>query len=150
MPMSVKSRFRNLDGGAANVFSGTSVNCGWLKALIASHRNSSFFPSRTVNDLNKLRSKLLVPPVSSVLRPTVDAFGSDPTGACTQRTLDRATHASVSGFWKPVAQRWAAGRGSTTARLDRGALGFPISGRSFLTVSAFRSRSFKTVNGVPD
>ena len=51
MPLSVKSRFRKRDGSppagpsALKTFrSGTCVNCGWLKALIASQRNSSRLP----------------------------------------------------------------------------------------------------------
>src|SRR5262245_12330694 len=101
------------------------------------------------NDLNTLRSKLFVPLVSSVLRPTVEALGRPLPS--TQRTSRGLTQTPVSGLRKPVAQFSGLNAGASTARLFKEALGLPTSGRSVPgTASLFRSNPFRTVNGVPD
>src|SRR5262245_33430684 len=144
MPLSVKSRFRKWDvkpgtgPGEVTLLSGTCVNCGWFKAFKASQRNSNRFRSAIWKDLERLRSKLLIPPVRSVLRPTVVSLGGRSSLLWIQCTSAGVTHTSVSRLRYPVAQFW-----NRTARLLRGALGLIMSGREAPV-------EFRTVNGAPD
>src|SRR5262249_45537176 len=99
-------------------------------------RNSIRFCSAIWKDLERLRSKLLIPPVRTVLRPTVAAL-------CTplpwvQWTLAGVTQRFVSGLRYPVVQSC-----EKTARLLRGAFGLLMSG-------GVAALPLKTVNGAPD
>jgi hypothetical protein len=83
---------------AQDIALGNLDESGMVESVQSLPANSSRFLSPIANDLNTLKSKLLVPPVSSVLRPTVEAFGISPTGAWTQRTWEGGTQPLVSGF----------------------------------------------------
>src|SRR3989442_13723564 len=114
--------------------------------LNASQRNSSFFASLIANVLEIFRSQLFTSTAHRVLRPTVAPVGS-PVGIAIKRTSVGWTQVPVSGLRYPVdAHRVVSG----TARVFTGALGLPMSGRSFARPSPLRSRPLAGLNGAPD